>query len=388
MDLDGLRNALGVKTLTALDQTATRRGPGQPMSTLNVLTTLMALDVAAEWDRIWLEFGDPSRQLVSQYADPVPDSGDQWQGQPVTGTCARAIRAAVALAAGSGILPVSPGVLALCLMGEPTAAAVQAMGATSAAGHSALLELAQEALVGGSWQDIDSVLARCFAASDAESPAAGEEAELVRFAGEAVSGLADRFEELIDVLNQFLRADTAAGSGRLLQEHPELLGGQVDRIIKKSIQEAQSAGDTEGVRRLRERQSYLDHYRRLTGAPRPEAGPARHFGECPAAEHRWAGSDVSKPGYQGIAVRCERCHAGYLLEMTTAAGGATLIGYFIFPADGCDTMSTEIKMFAVGMCERFIGQMEQQGMLVNRETPVIGLRPESLAMHTDFTPFD
>jgi hypothetical protein len=32
--------------------------------------------------------------------------------------------------------------------------------------------------------------------------------------------------------------------------------------------------------------------------------------------------------------------------------------------------------------------MEQQGMLVSRETPVIGLRPESLAMHTDFTPFD
>jgi hypothetical protein len=213
-----------------------------------------------------------------------------------------------------------------------------------------------------------------------------DEEELERFAAETASKLADHFQALVNVLNEFLGATTAAESGRLLEQHPELLGEQADRIMAKIIQDALSAKDAEAVSHLRERRNYLDQYRRLAGGSLAQGGSTKPAAECAGDEHSWAISYVSRPDHQGTAVRCERCHAGYLLEMRPAPDGAARIDYFVFPADGYDTISREVTMWAVMMCEGFISQMKQDGTQVIRGTPVLGLRPESLALYTDFTP--
>jgi len=77
---------------------------------------------------------------------------------------------------------------------------------------------------------------------------------------------------------------------------------------------------------------------------------------------------------------------GHLLEMSTLPGGEVKVDYFIFPADGYDTISQEVIMWAVAVCEGTIRQMEEDGVPVRRGTPAVGLRPDSLALHTDFRP--
>jgi hypothetical protein len=388
VDLDSRRTAFTLKALAALDAAAEGCPTHRPVDTVAVFRALTVTDVAAEWHRIWLEFGEPDWSQASQCRDPLRRSADRWQGKPLTGSCARAIRGAVVLSDRSGILPVSPGVLALCLIGETDAAATCALLAHSAAEHSTLLELAQEALVGGSWQNIGLVLRECFDAAETEQGMQQAEKEIL-------DKVADSFEELLGVLTQFLRAETPAESGNILDTHPELLGDQVDRMLVKFLDDAREAGKVDSERHLRERRNYLRNYRRLVvgDGPAPDGSPDRspdrstgsRFGECPFQEHVWESSMEAKPDAQETVVRCTACHVGYLFEMRMARDGIMRVAYFVFPADGYDVIGAEVKMWAIATCESVIGQMEEDGMPVVRSTPVIGLRPESLSNHAIFT---
>jgi hypothetical protein len=375
-----LRSCFGATALGALDRAASLNAPGLAVDTLGVFLALIEVDAAAAWDRIWLEFGELQPSATGRYLDPRPEAGERWNGRPLTGTCAQAIRAAVLLADGSDLLPASAGVLALCLVGEPTTAASRALAATSGHAHAVLLDLVQEALVGGSWRDIGSVLHQCFEQAAGPHAPADEDPDLRRFADD----MAEQFEALLEVLNQFLFAGTPAESGRLLEQHPELLGAQVDKVLAKLLKDAEETGDEAGLRWLRERRGYLDNYRRLTGQARPEDGPVQRYGECQPADHIMAHSTVEEPGYMSTAFRCELCHVGYLIDMTAAEGGGMHVDYFVFPADGCDAISPEITMWAVATCEGSLGDLEKQGVPVQRSTPVIGLRPDSLRRHTRF----
>lgn len=399
MDFDDIYPVLGVMTSGALDDAAGSGGrAGRPLDTLGLLLSLSA-DTAGQWDRIWLEFGEPGSDMVGLYEDPDPLSDDRWRGRPVTGTCACAIRAAVILAEASEMLPVSPGLLALCLVADSGAAATRALAGSSASAHARMLELAQEALVGSSWGDIGSVLARCFelarAASgraEADAEEADDDAEFERFARDTAAKLADRYQALVDALNDFLRADTAIESGRLIDQHPELLGDHVDKLLARFIEEARGAGDLASKEHLKDRRRYLASYRLLTrggGAGEstslPGGSVSRQFGECDFTQHSWEASEVSKPGYQAVAMRCQACHVGNLLEMTRAPD-AVHVAFCVIPADGWDTVSPEVVAFFMATYGETIHEMEQDGLPVRRETPVIGWRPESLTMHTNFTP--
>lgn len=390
MDLGSqFRSAFGGRALAALDRAAALSAPGRAVDTLDVFLALMVVDAAAAWNRIWLEFGELNASAVGRYPDPRPEAGERWNGQPVTATCGQAIRAAVLLADGSDLMPASAGVLALCLVGEPTTAASRALAATSEEAHCVLLELVQEALVGGSWRDISSVLKQCFdRAADPGGPT-GEDPDVQRFMKDPdvqrfVEDMADQMEALVGILNQFLRAGSPAESGQLLEQHPELLGLQVDKILAKSLKDAEEMRDEPGVRWLRERRGFLDNYRRLTGQTLPAATPVQRYGECPPDNHVMAHSIVEEPGYMSTAIRCEQCHVGYLVDLRAAEDGEMEAEYFVFPADGCDAISREIIMWAVATCEESFGVLERQGISVRRSTPVIGWRPESLRRHTRF----
>jgi hypothetical protein len=395
-DLDSLRASLTDTACAALDAAAAGREAGQPVSTLDVLSTLSKVDTAGQWERIWLRCGEPSPAVSSRYLDPVPSPGGRWRGQPVTGTCTVAIRAAVALAARSGALPVPAGVLAVCLVGEATTAASRALGVRSPADHAGLLELAQEALAGSSWDNAGAVLAACLReaaegvlpSEAAEGIPAGEaEDDMGPLVADAVNELGDRYQQVIDVTNAFVRADTMAERGRLIEEHAELLGPAVARIIDRWAEHARAAGDRETERRVRARQDLLENYRLAAGRPLPRAAEGGgQFGECPANQHVMEQSLAEKPGYQAVAIRCATCEAGHLIEMTATAGGAIQVDCHVFPAAGCHTISWQVKAIAITLWEGTVKDVEADGRRVIRGTPVFGLRPESLALHTSFTP--
>jgi len=387
MDLSSqLRPSFTAKALGALDGAAGMGSRDRPMGTLDVFLTLMRVDAAADWQRIWLNFSEPDASDAVRYRDSSPPNGDSWNGRPVTGTCARAIRAAVALAdrPAPDLLPVPAGLLALCLVGEPTTAASRALGATSEPARSMLLELIQETLVNGHWDDIESVLEDCFdpPGPDAPGSADDEDPDVRAY----VAYQADQIQALMDALNEFLRAGTPDRSGALLEQHPELLSAPFDAIIAKSITEAEQARDHAGARRLRERRLFLENYRQLIDQPLPAAAPVARAGECGRRDHVLTGSIVNEPGYTSVAVRCGRCHVGYLSDVWWEPSGEARVDYYVFPADGATTITREIMTWAIAACEQSITELEQMGGRVQRSTPTIGMRPESLRRHTDFTP--
>jgi hypothetical protein len=372
-----LRCSFGATVLAALDRATAASAIGRPVDTLDILVALTVADAGAAWHRIWLEFGELVPSAAGRYDDPQPEEAGLWNGRPVTESCGRAIRAAVELAEEYDLLPVSAGVLTLCLVADTGSAASQALAATSRPAHSLLLTLVQEALVGGSWRDIDAVLKR--ALDQAAMAAVADDPDVQSFIGR----MGDEIEALVRVLGEFLRAGTPAESGGVLDKHPELLGPRIDKLIRRFIGEAEQAGKTEDARHLRERLTYLDNYRRLVGKPLAEQDEVERYGECPAAAHVLAHSIVSEPGYTSTAIRCDICQVGCVLDMR-AGDGVMHIEYFVFPADGCDEISREMTMWAVGTCEESIRDMEKQGVPVRRSTPVIGFRPDSLRRHTTF----
>lgn len=291
MDLSiQLRACFGEKALDILDR-AGASVQDRPVDTLDVFLTLMKVDAAADWQRIWLAFREPDESASGRYQDPSMRADDSWNGRPVTGTCARAIRAAVALADGTvpNLLPAPAGLLALCLVGRPTTAASRALGATSEDAHSMLLELVQETLVEGHWDDITSVLAGCL-----EEPGRGADDDLDgrRF----LDYWADRIEALVDAFNQFLQADTPDRAGALLEQRPELLSGPFDAMIAKAIDEAEQASDHAGARRLRERRLFLESYRQLIDKPQREIAGSERVGAHDRPDDAPTGPTVRDPG--------------------------------------------------------------------------------------------
>lgn len=382
MDLGSqLCSCFGTKALAALDLAAGQARQGRPMDTLDVFLALTVIDATAPWRRIWQEFGELDLWAAGRHADPSPLAGALWNGQPVTVTCGTAIRAAVVLADEFGLLPVPAGVLALCLVGEPATGASCALGATSEQRHSMLLGLVQEALVGSSWRDVTSILRQCFAHAAKDGADAGEDSRVQRVADD----MAGELEALLEVLGQFLGTDSPAASGMLLEQHPELLSARIDVILAQAIRQAGQAGDDGGARRLREHRDFLGNYRRLTGKTLPEEAAVRRYAECRPGDHLLENSVWQEPGYLSTAIRCAACHVGCLVDVRKAEDGVIRAEYFIFPADGCDEISAEMKTWATATCERTLRDLEDQGFSLLRSPPAIGQRPGSLRRHVNFT---
>lgn len=280
MDLYGeLRSFFTEKALSALDRAASLGAPDQPVDTLDVLLAVKELDAAADWQRIWLHFHEPDPADAARYQDPAPHAGDWWNSRPITVTCACALRASVGLACNSvpSLVPISTGTLALCLIGDSATAACRALWVRSEDDHTELLELAQETLVQGHWDDIKSVLAACYAVPDPPTPDGldADDPDIRRF----LDYHADMIQALVGVLNEFLRAPSAGQSSALIAEHPELLSVAAAEIIEKSVGDAQQAEDLASVEHLRERQAFLRNYRQLTNRPpRETAGTGRPAG--------------------------------------------------------------------------------------------------------------
>ncbi|GAA0436183.1 hypothetical protein Acor_55160 [Acrocarpospora corrugata] len=219
-NLDRLRPAFTMKAQDALDEAARRRDPGLPMDTRDVLIALMRVDTAGEWERLALDFGGIDTVVAADIPDPDPSAAGLWAGAPVTRTCTRAIKAAVALATEAEMVPAPTGALALCVLGEPDTAAARALTGNAPATYSGLIELAQVALLGGTWHDIHAVLLASFAAVSAHQDT-GHDEDLERHA--LMETLATRHETAAWRGSQvILEADARREAEKLA----ELVGGR------------------------------------------------------------------------------------------------------------------------------------------------------------------
>lgn len=288
MDLSReLRPFFTEKALSALDRAVVQGAPDRPASTLDVFLAVMEVDALAAWWRIYPSFREPEAPDAARYQDPQPHADDWWNGRPITVTCACAIRASVGLACNTvpNLVPISVGVLALCLVGLPATAASRALGVRSDDAHRELLELVQEALVQGHWDDIQELLGACYAVPDPPAPGEpgapglpapgwldADDADLRRM----LDVTADRIEALIDALNQFLRADSPERAGELIEQHPELLSSPFGKIIEDAIRAAEQAGDREWALQMQVRCHFRQSYRQLIdGPPETIAGTER-----------------------------------------------------------------------------------------------------------------
>ncbi len=424
--LDGIQFS---ETATAAVRMASaRRRPNVPLDTKLVFAALPQVDVDAEWDRLALHAPPSGTLAQAAVDDPDHDVGGTWRGIPLTVTLTNALRLAARIADAYDLAPPPPAVLALALVADPRTSAARAVLQGSDLTHADLIGLIEEILGGrldGLWQFLDAAADAATIHKERDRTSWGLATEpglpthvkepdmdgVEQLAEKVGDALGQHFEALVQLVNRFLQADTGPDFGRLLDEHPELLDDDVDRILAKSLHDAREAHDDSGERRLAERRQLLAAYRDLmegrdpatedqrvgshvvgrttsetsAGSPSPAQETKGQVGECRFELHVWETSSVDQQGYRATAFRCEVCHVGNLLEWTAMPGGAVSVGYCVFPADGNMDVSQEVAMWSIATCEGTIKQMEDDGVSVIRGVPVIGgPRPAALRKHTRF----
>jgi hypothetical protein len=143
----------------AFQHAAARLRLGEPLDTLRLFIALEAFDLSSEWDRLWLEAGDTEFLASLPLSDPQPGAGGTWDAVSLTGTCTRSLFVAVRLCDAYGWWPVPVGALALALIADPRSSAAQALMARGSLNHTGLIELLQEITLGGTYQNIEHLLA-------------------------------------------------------------------------------------------------------------------------------------------------------------------------------------------------------------------------------------
>jgi hypothetical protein len=143
----------------AFRHAAARLHPSEPLDTLRLFVALETFDMSSEWDRLWLEAGDTEFLAALKLSDPEPGRAGTWDAVSLTGTCTRSLAVVVRLCDTYSLWPAPVGALALALVADPRSSAAQALMAQGNLNHSGLIELLQEITLGGTYENIESLLA-------------------------------------------------------------------------------------------------------------------------------------------------------------------------------------------------------------------------------------
>lgn len=141
---------------TALDDAA-RRATG-PVDTRDVLVALIRGDAKGEWDRVALYFTDENAIRRAQVVDPAPGPLGRWGAAALTTTCTDALETAVELADRYDTRLVSVGLAAIALVAKADSAAAGALTGGDPSLRAQLLDVLQDAIVGGGLAHLDLAL--------------------------------------------------------------------------------------------------------------------------------------------------------------------------------------------------------------------------------------
>ncbi|MEV6850696.1 hypothetical protein, partial [Actinoplanes sp. NPDC051411] len=140
---------------SAIRLAASRLPPGRPLSTAAVFATLPGIDHGAGWERLWLATGEPAGLRLSEEPDPGTAAPAYWEGVPLTGELAAALRLVEELSEAYGMRPAPVGLLAVALVADPGAGAARVLTRPGLA-HADLLELVQSEILGGSLEGLET----------------------------------------------------------------------------------------------------------------------------------------------------------------------------------------------------------------------------------------
>jgi hypothetical protein len=144
--------------VVAMRLAASERPAGRPLMTGRVLAALARVDLANDWQAIWLHTGDPVSIGLADVPDDPESSGPanrgplgqepgNWEGVPLSGPLADALRLVDRICASYQLLPVPSGALALGLLSDPANGAARALLRAGGVTHEHLLKLVQSELL-------------------------------------------------------------------------------------------------------------------------------------------------------------------------------------------------------------------------------------------------
>ena len=181
---------LSEANVAAMRLAATERPAAHPLTTGRVLSALMRVDIANDWQRIWLYTGDPMLLGLADVPDAPVGRGqvgpepyrepERWEGVPLSDALANALRLLSRICDTYRLVPAPCGALALALLADSSNGATRALLRSGAVTHAKLLELVQSELLHTRLEGIGGVIARRQptgrpAAQPAHAPPSGTE---------------------------------------------------------------------------------------------------------------------------------------------------------------------------------------------------------------------
>ena len=180
---------LSEANVAAMRLAATERPANHPLTTGRVLSALMRVDIANDWQRIWLYTGDPMLLGLADVPD-VPDVPDapvsrgpvgpeavyrepeRWEGVVLSDALANALKLLSRICDAYRLVPAPSGALALALLADPSNGATRVLLRPGAVTHAKLLELVQSELLHTRLEGIGGLIARHQSAGRPAAPAA------------------------------------------------------------------------------------------------------------------------------------------------------------------------------------------------------------------------
>ncbi len=151
---------LSEDTVAAMRLAAAERPAGQALTTGRVLSALIRVNFANDWQRIWLHTGEPAfLDLASAPDQPAGLEPERWEGVPLSGSLASALTLLGRICEAYRLLPAPAGALALALLADPSSGAAGVLLRSGDKTHLELIALVQSALLGTTLEGVEGLLA-------------------------------------------------------------------------------------------------------------------------------------------------------------------------------------------------------------------------------------
>ncbi|MGV9976137.1 hypothetical protein [Micromonospora wenchangensis] len=141
----------------AMRRAAEEHPDGRPLTTAAVFAALPAVDHEADWERLWLETGEPRSLRLQEMPDTDVASEVRWEGVPLTADLANAMSLVEAMSRAYRIPAVAPGLLAVALVADPGSGAARCLTGHGLS-HRALLDLIQSEVHGSALENLPDLI--------------------------------------------------------------------------------------------------------------------------------------------------------------------------------------------------------------------------------------